>query len=97
MADSVDDEMTRVYDDEGDDPATKRGAEAEVGIDYRLLYQKASEEFICSSEMSFRTLLKEFHDHEMIVSRRDAGGSEVLGVPLGREELEGVLEDLVVG
>ncbi|KAI9679094.1 MAG: Origin recognition complex subunit 2 [Trizodia sp. TS-e1964] len=30
------------------------------GIEYRILYQKALEEFICSSEMAFRTLLKEY-------------------------------------
>ena len=31
-----------------------------VALEYRMLYNKAVEEFICSSEMSFRTLLKEF-------------------------------------
>ncbi|EON97468.1 putative origin recognition complex subunit 2 protein [Phaeoacremonium minimum UCRPA7] len=30
-----------------------------VGVEYRMLYNKAVEEFICSSEMAFRTLLKE--------------------------------------
>ena len=65
------------------------------GIEYRVLYQKAVEEFLCSSEMAFRTLLKEFHDHQMVVSRRDGSGGEVLGVPLRREEMEGVLEDLM--
>jgi len=74
-----------------------REAAEEVGIEYRALYQEASEEFICSSDMNFRFLLKEFHDHQMITSRRDASGTELLGVPLGREEMEGVLEDLVVG
>lgn len=29
------------------------------GVEYRILYNKAVEEFICSSEMAFRTLLKE--------------------------------------
>ena len=76
----------------------KYGQDAEdVGIEYRSLYQKASEEFICSSDMNFRFLLKEFHDHQMITSSRDASGTEVLGVPLAKEEMEGVLEDLVLG
>ena len=66
-------------------------------VEYRALYQKATEEFICSSDMNFRFLLKEFHDHQMIVSRRDVGGSEMLGVPLSRWDMEGVLEDLVFG
>jgi origin recognition complex subunit 2 len=47
--------------------------------------------------MMFRTLLKEFHDHQMITSRMDASGMEILGVPLSRDEMEGVLEDLVLG
>jgi origin recognition complex subunit 2 len=31
----------------------------DAGVEYRVLYQKAVEEFICSNEMNFRTLLKE--------------------------------------
>jgi origin recognition complex subunit 2 len=73
------------------------GPKDETGIEFRALYQKASEEFIASSEMMFRTLLKEFHDHQMITSRMDTSGGEILGVPLSRDEMEGVLEDLVMG
>jgi hypothetical protein len=35
------------------------GAES-TGVEYRIIYNKAVEEFICSSEMAFRTLLKEY-------------------------------------
>jgi origin recognition complex subunit 2 len=31
----------------------------ESGVEYRVLYEKAVEDFICSNEMNFRTLLKE--------------------------------------
>jgi origin recognition complex subunit 2 len=72
------------------------GPGRESVVEFRNLYQKASEEFIASSEMMFRTLLKEFHDHQMITSRMDASGAEILSVPLSREEMEGVLEDLVL-
>jgi origin recognition complex subunit 2 len=72
------------------------GPGRECVVEFRTLYQKASEEFIASSEMMFRTLLKEFHDHQMITSRMDASGAEILSVPLSREEMEGVLEDLVL-
>ncbi|KAK3116151.1 Origin recognition complex subunit 2 [Teratosphaeriaceae sp. CCFEE 6253] len=65
------------------------------GVEYRTLYHKAVEEFVCSSELNFRTLLKEFHDHQMVESRRDAAGTERLSVPMGREELEGMLGELV--
>ena len=46
--------------------------------------------------MAFRQLLKEFHDHQMVVSRKDGMGGELLGVPFMREEMEGILEDLTV-
>ncbi|CAJ2507539.1 Uu.00g087250.m01.CDS01 [Anthostomella pinea] len=65
------------------------------GVEYRAMYQKAEQEFICSSEMAFRTLLKEFHDHQMITSRRDVMGTELLSVPFRKEELEAILEDLM--
>ncbi|KAJ8127891.1 hypothetical protein O1611_g5744 [Lasiodiplodia mahajangana] len=65
------------------------------GVEYRMIFNKAVEEFICSSEMSFRTLLKEFHDHQMITSRKDMLGTELLSVPFRKEELEGILEDIV--
>ena len=77
---------------DGDKALQRRGTEA--GIDHRVLYQKVVEEFICSSEMAFRQLLKEFHDHQMVVSRKDGMGGELLEVPFRREEMEGILEDL---
>ncbi|KAL1871315.1 hypothetical protein VTK73DRAFT_2111 [Phialemonium thermophilum] len=64
------------------------------GIEYRMLYNKAVEEFICSSEMAFRTLLKEFHDHQIVTSRKDAIGTELLSLPFRKDELESILEDL---
>jgi len=52
-------------DDEDDDEGprvvknVRNGYANDVGVEYRVLYQKAVEEFICSNEMNFRTLLKE--------------------------------------
>ncbi|KAM4056319.1 origin recognition complex subunit 2 domain-containing protein [Hirsutella rhossiliensis] len=66
-----------------------------AGVEYRMVYNKAVEEFICTSEMAFRTLLKEFHDHQIITSRKDAIGTELLSVPFSKEELEAMLEDLM--
>lgn len=61
----------------------------------RVLYQKAVEEFICTSDMAFRTLLKEFQDHQMVDSKWNGAGTEMIGVPFRREEMESILEDLV--
>ena len=50
-------------DDELDD--RRRGnpfpnKRSDQGVEYRLLYQKAVEDFICGDEVAFRTLLKEY-------------------------------------
>ncbi|RFU35834.1 hypothetical protein B7463_g473, partial [Scytalidium lignicola] len=85
------------YDDGYDDGTTRGGnsGSIDVGVEYRVLYQKAVEEFICSNDMNFRTLLKEFHDHQMIQSHKDAMGAEILSVPFRKEELETILEDIM--
>jgi origin recognition complex subunit 2 len=70
------------------------GAE-DTGVEYRILYDKACDAFVCTTEMNFRFLLKEFHDHQMITSRRDAMGTELMCVPLGTEEMQALLQDLV--
>ncbi|KAK4177605.1 origin recognition complex subunit 2-domain-containing protein [Triangularia setosa] len=72
---------------------TGQGQE-EVAVEYRMVYNRAVEEFICSSEMAFRTLLKEFHDHQIITSHKDVLGTEMLSLPFRKEELEGILEEL---
>ncbi|KAF2114842.1 origin recognition complex subunit 2-domain-containing protein [Lophiotrema nucula] len=74
--------------------ATKPTSESTQGVEYRVLYHKAVEEFVCSSEVGFRTLLKEFHDHQMIESRKDTMGTERLWVPFRQEELESLVEEL---
>ena len=35
------------------------GSAENMGIEYRMLYRKAEEEFVCSNDVGFRTLLKE--------------------------------------
>ena len=86
----------RLSDDEEAGNGREDASREDLGIEFRMLYQKAAEEFIASSEMMFRTLLKEFHDHQMITSRIDTSGMEILGVPLSQPEMMGMLEDLVL-
>ncbi|KAJ3947089.1 Origin recognition complex subunit 2 [Colletotrichum fioriniae] len=87
-------EVLSAMDDDGGGGGQQYGAE-NPGVEYRMVYNKAVEDFICSSEMAFRTLLKEFHDHQIIESRKDALGTELLSIPFRREELEAILEDLM--
>jgi origin recognition complex subunit 2 len=81
--------------DEMDTDDTKKDGSSDKGVEYRVLYHKAREELVCSTEHQFRGLLKEFYDHQMVESRRDALGTERLIVPFRREDMEGLLEDLV--
>lgn len=52
------------------------------GLPEHVLYQKASEQLLVSSELAFRSLLTEFVDHELVVELN--GG---LSIPLGRQDL----------
>lgn len=80
----------------GDAGAGKKAGGEEVGVEYRVLYQRAVSEFICSNDVAFRTLLKEFQDHQMVSSRKDGSGMEVFWAPFRREDLEGILEEILV-
>ncbi|KAK4137526.1 ORC2-domain-containing protein [Trichocladium antarcticum] len=82
-------------DRDGEGPPRDEG-HGEVAVEYRMVYNKAVEEFICSSEMAFRTLLKEFHDHQIITSHKDSIGTELLSLPFRIDELESILEELSV-
>lgn len=41
------------------------------------------------------TCRSRFHDHQMITSRKDVLGTELLSLPFRKEELEAILEDLM--
>lgn len=83
-----------LYPEEGSRKVAGGGVVGRMAV--RALYQKAVEEFICTSDIAFRTLLKEFQDHQMVDSKWDGAGTEMIGVPFRREEMEAILEDLVV-
>jgi origin recognition complex subunit 2 len=51
--------LVAMEDEQGGGGGTGAVGGQEVAVEYRMVYNKAVEEFICSSEMAFRTLLKE--------------------------------------
>ena len=60
----MDDTPANAYDNDDDDENDDdqrfgKAKRVEEGVEYRTLYQKAVEEFICSNDMGFRSLLKE--------------------------------------
>lgn len=79
----------------GDVDDAVKGAE-KYGLEYRTLYSKCSEEFLASNDIMFRTLLKEFYDHQMIMSKKEHTGNEIIWAPFEKAVLERLLEDLVL-
>lgn len=59
-------------------------------VSERYLYYLSDES---SNNDTNKTLLR-FHDHQMLTSRKDNLGTELLSLPFRKEDLEAILEDL---
>ncbi|KZT70216.1 origin recognition complex subunit 2 [Daedalea quercina L-15889] len=72
----------------------------EAAYDYERLFSAAREEFIATSDTALRALLGEFRDHGLIVSAvvpvaaAGTGGGEALWIPMRREALTKVVDEL---
>ncbi|GME74972.1 unnamed protein product [Ambrosiozyma monospora] len=62
-------------------------------LDFKDFYSLCVSEFICSNEISFRTLLREFLEHKSCTLTTDQSGTEVLFVPFTVDEMEKILEE----
>ncbi|OAG05642.1 ORC2-domain-containing protein [Paraphaeosphaeria sporulosa] len=94
--DQDDEDVTATSQSKKKKNAPRTPSESSQGVEYRRLFHKARDEFVCTSEVAFRTLLKEFHDHQMIESKKDSMGTERLLVPFRTEELQMLLEELLL-
>jgi len=67
-----------------------------TAIGYDVLFNLARGEFVATNDTALRALLGEFRDHGLIVSAQGASGSggEVLWIPLRKERLANVLQNL---
>ena len=67
-----------------------------TAIGYDGLFNLARGEFVATNDTALRALLGEFRDHGLIVSAQGASGSggEVLWIPLRKERLASVLQNL---
>lgn len=67
-----------------------------TAIGYDALFNLARADFIATNDTALRALLGEYRDHGLIVSAQGASGSggEVLWIPLRKERLASVLENL---
>ncbi len=51
--------------------------------------------YLCGGVADQRLCVNRFHDHQMITSKKDVLGTELLWVPFRKEELESILEELL--
>ncbi|PWA01948.1 hypothetical protein BB558_001927 [Smittium angustum] len=65
-----------------------------LGMEYFQLYNSCREAFLVSNEITFRSLLTEFKDHNIIVFMNESDGSQILYIPIGIEELKTLLNTL---
>lgn len=76
--------------------ATGEPSSEKHGMEYKSLYRNCSMEFLATNDLMFRTLLKEFYDHQMIRSKKDQVGAEVIWAPYKESILQEILDDEIL-
>ncbi|RKP14747.1 origin recognition complex, subunit 2, partial [Piptocephalis cylindrospora] len=64
------------------------GTSVERGITYEELFSRCRAAFIVNSEATFKSILGEFRDHDLLTETRGSDGSDVLSIPLTTMDLE---------
>lgn len=68
-------------------------ATEEAGLSFQRWYALCREKFLVSSDVTLRTHWAEFKDHELVRTRRDADGQELLYIPMSEDALSKLLVD----
>ena len=66
-----------------------------LGLAYKSFYNMCRNQFLVTTDLTFRTLLTEFRDHKIIIGKQGADGSEYLQIPLAPRILTSLLEKIV--
>lgn len=75
-------------DDEDGEEDGEEGSGTERGITYEELFSRCRSAFIVNSEATFKSILGEFRDHELLTEIRGSDGSDVLSIPLTMDDLK---------
>ncbi|KAJ3038239.1 Origin recognition complex subunit 2 [Rhizophlyctis rosea] len=70
----------------------ERGGGGAGGLSYDAFYTMASERFLVSNDVNFRTQLTEFRDHKIIMWGKGADKGDLLSIPYEKGLVEQVLE-----
>jgi origin recognition complex subunit 2 len=77
-------------EDEGD--GSEGEDETVIGLSFLELFKMAQSKFLVSSEPSFRVMMTEFMDHELMRQSRDSiSGSSVLFIPFSASSIREIL------
>ena len=68
------------------------GSSEGLGISFKELFTKASDAFLATNLIAFKSLLHEFTEHEVIKSRKQSDGSQILYIPLSKALLQDLLD-----
>ncbi|KAJ1887525.1 Origin recognition complex subunit 2 [Kickxella alabastrina] len=82
-----------VMDDAASGAQKRPGAKAPE-MPYNGYFAACRDQFLVSSEMTFRSQLTEFRDHKVIQSRHATDGTEFVHIPLDAAMLETILESM---
>ncbi|KAI9193691.1 origin recognition complex, subunit 2 [Polychytrium aggregatum] len=72
------------------------GSKEKVGMTRKAFYQKCKEHFLVSNDITFKTQLREFLDHELIVETGSGTGAvgDIVYIPMNVELLKTVVADM---
>lgn len=68
-------------------------ANIKLAVEFRTVFERCQKEFIVSNESNFRSILKEFVEHNMCTISKTARGTEVVFVPFSYAEMEKVVNE----
>lgn len=66
----------------------------QVASSYELIFTAARDEFIATNETALRALLAEFRDHSLVISSSNPDGGESLWVPLAKDVLSRIVQNI---
>lgn len=81
-------------DDAADGGGQDGGDGARAGLTFAAYYAKCLDLFLVSNDVALRSQLTEFRDHRIIQTARGDDGSEYMYIPLSREALATILEQM---
>ncbi|KAL0028330.1 hypothetical protein WJX79_011067 [Trebouxia sp. C0005] len=74
--------------------ADQQMQEPEQGMGFQRLFKMCREQFLVSSEMTLRSHLTEFKDHQLVQMRRGGDGTDLLFIPFSNDTLQHILADM---